>query len=71
MIALSIGGSPRDPENLWPQLRKGEWNAHMKDALEMKLHRRVCEGRTTLAEAQTAMQTDWIAAYHKYTSKGR
>ena len=68
-IALSLAGAPDDPANMWPQPRFGKWNAAMKDALEATLHRRVCDGRMSLTEAQTAMRTDWIAAYHKYMSK--
>jgi len=66
LIALSIGGDPRDERNLWPQPRHTEWGAEKKDQLEFVLYRSVCDGRVTLAEAQRAMSHDWIAAYKKY-----
>lgn len=65
-IPLSIGGHPRDPANLWPQLWAGNRGARKKDVLEVKLHRMVCAGRISLAAAQTAIRTDWIGAYKRY-----
>lgn len=62
LIALAIGGHPRDPRNLWPQPRATVPGASQKDALENRLHADVCGGRITLAEAQRAMATDWVAA---------
>lgn len=66
LIALSIGGNPRDERNLWPQPRKGEWNAEKKDQLEFVLYKMVCANEVSLAEAQRAMATNWIAAWKKY-----
>ncbi len=66
-ISLELGGS-NDLENLWPQSYSGDWNAHLKDKLENKLHEMVCEGPITLEEAQREISTDWIAAYEKYIS---
>ena len=68
LIPLELGGSPDDPANLWPQSRTGTWTADLKDDLERTLNRRTCEGRLSLAEAQKAIRTDWIAAYKKYES---
>jgi len=69
LIPLNLGGAPDDPANLWPQPFDGEWNAGLKDDLERTLNLRVCQERLTLAEAQTAVRTDWIAAYRKFMSK--
>jgi len=66
-ISLELGGHPTDPKNLWPEKWEGEWGAHKKDAIETRLKRMVCAGQITLAEAQNAIATDWIAAYKKYT----
>lgn len=66
LISLQLGGNPRDPKNLWPQPWYGTWNARVKDTLENKLNALVCSGDLTLAEAQQAIATDWIAAYQKY-----
>lgn len=62
LIPLELGGSPRDPKNLWPQPRGGNPNAAAKDALENTLHSLVCAGRVPLAIAQQAIATDWVAA---------
>ncbi len=66
LISLELGGSPKDPKNLWPQPWDGEWGAHKKDVIETRLKRLVCTGAITLKEAQTTISTDWIAAYKKY-----
>ena len=68
LVPLELGGAPDDPANLWPQPRTGTWTAELKDDLERTLNRRACEGRVSLAEAQQAIRTDWIAAYKKYES---
>jgi len=65
-IALSIGGAPHDPRNLWPEPRKSEFNAAKKDQLEFVLYKMVCRGQISLAEAQHKMGTDWIEAYKRY-----
>jgi hypothetical protein len=68
LIALTIGGNPRDPRNLWPQPWNGVWNAHVKDRLEVKLNKLVCTGKLTLQQAQKAIATNWIATYQQYVS---
>ncbi len=66
LIALTDGGS-NAITNLWPQsyLTK-PWNAHVKDRLENRLHKLVCNGTLSLPTAQHLISTDWIAAYKKY-----
>lgn len=66
LISLEIGGNPTDPQNLWPQPRKGAWNSAMKDALENRLHKLTCARTITLQEAQREISTDWTSAYQKY-----
>ena len=66
LISLELGGSPTDPENLWPEPWAGEWGARRKDVIETKLKHLVCSGAISLEAAQTAIRTDWIAAYHTY-----
>jgi len=68
IISLQLGGAPRDPDNLWPEPWFGKWNARIKDVLETKMKRMVCNGEVTLAEAQKAIATDWTAAYKKYVA---
>jgi hypothetical protein len=66
LITLSLGGSD-DIRNLWPQSYSAPvWNAHVKDALENRLHQLVCDGQLDLTRAQQDISTDWIAAYKKY-----
>jgi len=66
LIALSIGGAPHDPRNLWPEPRISEWDAKKKDRLEFVLYKMVCGQEISLAEAQHAMATNWIDAWKMY-----
>lgn len=59
VIALELGGAPRDPGNLRPQ-PMGE--ASKKDTLENKLHKMLCAGTISLNTAQSDM-LDWQNAY--------
>ncbi len=66
LIAPRLGGT-EDIRNLWPEpYRTDNWNAHVKDALEERLHEMVCSGQLDLSTAQRDIATDWIAAYKKY-----
>jgi hypothetical protein len=62
LISLELGGAPNDARNLWPEPGA---SPNPKDKLENLLHRRVCDGRMTLAAAQRAIAGDWVAAYHQ------
>jgi hypothetical protein len=66
LISLEIGGNPTDPKNLWPEPWNGTWGAHKKDRLENELKKLVCNRTITLREAQTAIASNWIAAYKRY-----
>jgi hypothetical protein len=66
LIALSIGGAPDDPRNLWPEPRISEWDAKKKDQLEFVLYKMVCRQEISLAEAQHEMATNWIEAWKQY-----
>jgi len=66
LITPALGGA-EDIHNLWPQsYSETIWNAHVKDALEDRLHDLVCGGRLDLATAQRDLANDWIGAYKKY-----
>ena len=66
LITPALGGAD-DIRNLWPQpYATGEWNAHVKDALEHHLHELVCSGRVDLKTAQRDIASNWIVAYQKY-----
>jgi len=63
LISLEIGGK-NDITNLWPQsYTTMPWNAHVKDKLENKLHRMICDGIITKEQAQEQISKDWIKTY--------
>jgi hypothetical protein len=69
LISLELGGDPNDAANLWvePNDRVGATTTlNSKDTLENDLKRMVCSGKMTLAAAQQAVATDWVAAYQRY-----
>ena len=71
LIAPGLGGA-EDIHNLWPEPTSlSAWNAHVKDALEERLHQLVCDGELDLPTAQRAIATDWITAYKKYLGTDR
>jgi hypothetical protein len=71
LIAPGLGGT-EDIRNLWPEpSNSSTWNAHVKDALEERLHRLVCDGQVDLPTAQRAIATNWINAYKKYLGDDR
>jgi hypothetical protein len=61
LIALEIGGDPTNPDNLWPEPRKGKagTTAGDKDPEEGRLHAAVCSGQMELAAAQQTMLLEW------------
>lgn len=71
LISLELGGS-NSIKNLWPEPYNQEWNAHVKDRLENKLHELICspgtpdEQNARMKQAQYEISHDWIAAYKKY-----
>ncbi len=52
IISLSLGGHPKDIENLYPQPWAGPNGAHAKDVVERRLHRQLCAGTITLEQAR-------------------
>jgi len=66
LVALSIGGHPTDPRNLWPQPRQSGWNAQQKDQLEFVLYKMVCHREIGLVDAQVAMSSNWVEAYKRF-----
>ena len=63
LVALSIGGAPRDPANLWPQPRETDPSAAQKDQLETWAARMACSRRIPLGELQRDMARDWVALF--------
>ena len=70
LVPLGLGGAPADPRNLWlePRHPADGWDADRKHELEAELSRLVCAGKLSLADAQHAIATDWIAAYRRYVA---
>jgi hypothetical protein len=66
LIAPGLGGVDAI-SNLWPEpYTSRTWNAHVKDELEERLHKMVCDGEVDLSVAQRDIASDWITAYKKY-----
>ena len=66
LISLELGGAPSAEANLWPEPYNVNAGARVKDQIENKLHTMVCAGAMTLVTAQTAIATNWWAAYQTY-----
>jgi hypothetical protein len=62
LVSRELAGAD-DAKNLWPQPIA---EARLKDRLENLLHKKVCAGEISLAEAQREIGADWYAAYKKY-----
>ena len=77
LVPLELGGDPNDPVNLWVEpndLPGATSTVNGKDLLEDRLNRLVCSGQVSLAAAQRAIATDWVAAdrhYVRLTATGR
>ena len=61
-ISLEIGGNPTDPKNLWPEPHP---STNEKDLVENYLHKQVCDGNMTLAEAQKEISQNWYSVYQQ------
>lgn len=60
LISLELGGNPTSTNNLWPEKYPV---ARQKDQVEGYLHRQVCSGNITLAEAQQEISRDWYGVF--------
>jgi hypothetical protein len=56
LVPLALGGAPRDPKNLWPELGA---SPNPKDKDEFDLYKKVCAGSMTLDTARTAILAKW------------
>jgi hypothetical protein len=65
LISRELGGAD-DVRNLWVQPYTGDWNAHMKDRLENRLHVDICNGTVALKDAQANIVKDWVTLYQSY-----
>jgi hypothetical protein len=62
LIPLGLNGT-NDIENLWPQPRKGNWTAAMKDHREHRIEDKFKQGGIALKGAQGMFTPDWTKAY--------
>ena len=70
LIPLGLGGCPDCESNLWPQPRNKHPGAQEKDRVEDYLHRQVCSGALSLAEAQEEIASNWYAVYERIRGHG-
>lgn len=70
LIPVNLGGT-NSLKNLWPQPLSSEWNYHMKNKLEGKLYKMVCNGTISLDRAREEIASDWAGAYKKYIGLSR
>jgi DNA-binding helix-hairpin-helix protein with protein kinase domain len=71
LISMDLGGHPADSHNLWPQPYKPSPGAAEKDVVERYLHGRVCDGKMSLTDAQSAIIGDWYLLYFLITGDER
>lgn len=64
LISLELGGS-NDIANLWPEAASPTPGFHQKDQVENYLHAQVCSGKMSLADAQRAVASNWLAVYNQ------
>jgi hypothetical protein len=57
-VSLELGGATNDARNLWPEPGA---SPNPKDSVENSLHREVCDGQLTLAQAQREITTNWVS----------
>ncbi len=61
-ISLELGGSPKDPANLWPEPHP---SVNEKDKVENYLHAQICAGNITLTQAQQEITKNWYEIYRQ------
>ena len=68
LIPMFLGGAPV-AANVWPASTSGI-GLSQKTKLDRALYHRVCRRQMTLPQAQSALETDWFAAWLKYVVEG-
>lgn len=63
-VSIELGGKPQDLNNLWLEPKHlvsngTDYGSLSKDRVENYLHKQVCEGKITLAEAQRDIILNW------------
>ena len=67
---LELGGD-NVIANLWPEPADPRPGFHEKDFVENYLHRQVCSGAMSLADAQREIASDWLAVWRQIEGAGR
>jgi hypothetical protein len=70
LIPIGVGGCPDCESNLWPEPRNIFPGAEEKDEVEDYLHRQVCSGALSLAEAQQEIASNWYEVYQRLHAHG-
>jgi hypothetical protein len=56
--------------NLWIEPYAGiRWNAHVKDVLENRLHKRICDGTITVEAGCTQIAKNWKVLWMRFVGK--
>src|SRR2546423_578010 len=71
LISLQLGGHPTDPKNLWPEPYNQACGARIKDVLETRLKRLVCDRKLPLADAQRANRNQLGCRLQEIRQSGR
>lgn len=59
LISLELGGDGFDPKNLWPETHADPFGSFQKDKVENWLHKQICSGAISVADAQRGVATNW------------
>jgi hypothetical protein len=70
LIPIGVGGCRNCESNLWPEPRNVVPGAKEKDEVEDYLHRQVCSGALSLAEAQQEIASSWYEVYQRLHAHG-
>jgi len=68
LVPMKLGGAPV-AANVWPAATSGI-GLNQKVQLDRFLYHRVCSRLMTLPQAQSALKSDWFAAWLKYVIEG-
>ncbi len=59
-VPAEDGGSPAEPENLWPVPLYGWGGALTESAVAHSLHDQICRGAITVRQATRVLEGDWL-----------
>jgi hypothetical protein len=65
LVPLECAGHPTSPDNLWPQLRTGDFGARVKDLTENAARAALASGAMSLQEIQDGFKSDWTKLHAK------